>query len=209
MPGSSAVVSLTEVQLDALVEIFNISVGRAASALSKIVGERIALSVPTVQFVAASLAGQHLGLNNQCVCGVAQEFSGPFNTEAILMFPEDHSLEIVRMMLGESYSMDELSELEQEAMAEIGNILLNACIGSIANLINDRFDSTLPEVRMGLGTDLLQANQRKTDDSILLIVIDFSIASRTIQGYMAFLMDVPSIQSLIESLDRFIGIPAA
>jgi len=79
-----------------------------------------------------NLAGQHLGLKDPCVCGVAQDFSRPFNTEAILMLPEDHSLEMVRMMLGGSYSMDELSELEQEAMAEIGNILLNACIGSMA-----------------------------------------------------------------------------
>lgn len=207
--GHAALFQLSEIQLDALVEIFNISVGRAASALSKIVGEKISLSVPSVLFMPAKLAGLHLGLNDQSICGVAQDFSGPFNTEALLMFPEDRSLEIVRMMLGESYSLDELSELEQEAMSEIGNILLNACIGSIANLLSSRFDSTMPEVRMGLGTDLLRVSERAVDDTILLIVIDFNIASKTIQGYMAFLMDVPSTHDLIDSVDRFIGVPLA
>jgi chemotaxis protein CheC len=203
------VINLSEDQSDALVEIFNISIGRAASALSKIVGEKIVLSVPSLQFTRANEASGRLGLNDQCICGVTQDFSGPFHTEAILMFPEDRSLEIVRMMLGESYSMDELSELEQEAMSEIGNILLNACLGSIANLINNRFSSTMPEVRMGSCDDLLRVNERNAGDTVLLIFIDFNIASRTIQGYMAYLMDVPSIHGLIESVDRFIASPLA
>lgn len=197
-------ITLSEDQLDALVEIFNISIGRAAAALSGIVNEEITLAVPSLQFLPANEAGQRLGLNCHRIFGVVQNFNGPFQTEAILMFPEDRSLEIVRMMLGESYSIDELSDLEQEAMAEIGNILLNACMGSIANLTNAHFDSTLPEVRLGLGDDLLRLKERSADDMVLLVYIDFIIATRTIQGYMAFLMDVPSIKGLIESVDRFI-----
>lgn len=202
-------VSLSEDQLDALVEIFNISIGRAAAALSSIVNEEITLSVPALKFLRVCEAGQCLGLNGQRIFGVAQEFDGPFSTEAILMFPEDRSLEIVRMMLGESYSVDELSDLEQEAMAEIGNILLNACFGSIANLTHAHFNSTLPEVRLGRGADLLRMKERRADDTVLLVFIDFIIAARTIQGYMAFLMDVPSINGLIEGVDRFIESPVA
>ena len=89
-------------------------------------------------------------------------------------------------------------------MSEIGNILLNACVGSIANITHASFDSTLPEVRMGLGQDLLQSHKKTEQDSVLLIYIDFIIAARTIHGYMAFLMDVPSINGLIESVDRFL-----
>ena len=195
---------LSEDQLDALVEIFNISIGRAAAALSSIVNEEITLAVPSLQFLQASEAGQRLGFDSHRIFGVVQDFDGPFQTEAILMFPEDRSLEIVRKMLGESYSIDELSDLEQEAMAEIGNILLNACMGSIANLTNAHFDSTLPEVRLGFGDDLLRVKERCANDTVLLVYIDFIIATRTIQGYMAFLMDVPSINGLIESVDRFI-----
>ena len=197
-------IALSENQLDALVEIFNISIGRAAAALSSMVSEEINLSVPSLQFLQASEAGRYLGLDSRRIFGVIQEFDGPFNTEAILMFPEDRSLEIVRMMLGESYSVDELSDLEQEAMAEIGNILLNACIGSIANLTHAHFSSTLPEVRLGLGVDLLRVKERNAGDTVLLVYIDFIIAARTIQGYMAFLMDVPSINGLIDSVDHFI-----
>jgi chemotaxis protein CheC len=199
---------LTEFQTDALVEIFNISIGRAAAALSSIVNEEIALTVPSLQFMQATEAAQQLGLNEQRICGVTQNFSGPFRADAMLMFPEDRSLEIVRLMLGEAYSLEELSDLEQEAMSEIGNILLNACIGSIANLIGAHFDSTLPEVRMGQGSDLLRNNLHSLDDTVLLVYIDFNIAARTIQGYMAFLMDVPSINGLLGSIDGFLAVDA-
>jgi chemotaxis protein CheC len=191
-------------QIDALVEIFNISIGRAAASLSSMVEEEVTLTVPSIEFMAVKDAAQRLGIDTQRICGVIQSFDGPFHAEAMLMFPEDRSLEIVRMMLGESYSLDELSDLQQEAMSEIGNILLNACVGSIANITHASFDSTLPEVRMGLGQDLLQSHKKTEQDSVLLIYIDFIIAARTIHGYMAFLMDVPSINGLIESVDRFL-----
>lgn len=203
-------ISLSADQTDALVEIFNISIGRAAAALSSMVNEEITLAVPSVEFMPIRDAGRKLyGGAAKPICGVTQVFEGPFKTEAILMFPQDRSLEIVRMMLGESYSVDELSELEQEAMGEIGNILLNACIGSIANITGSQFDSTLPEVRLGGGDDLLRVQEKGETDSVLLVYIDFNIAARTLQGYMAFLMDVPSIHGLIESVDRFLESAAA
>lgn len=192
-------------QTDALVEIFNISIGRAAAALSSMVNEEVTLTIPTIEFMAIRDAAERLGIDAERICGVTQSFDGPFRAEAMLMFPEDRSLEIVRMMLGEAYSLDELSDLQQEAMSEIGNILLNACVGSIANITNESFNSTLPEVRMGLGQDLLRSHKKTEQDSVLLIYIDFIIAARTIHGYMAFLMDVPSINGLIESVDRFLA----
>lgn len=199
-------ITLSEDQLDALVEIFNISIGRAAASMSGIVNEEISLTVPTLKFLSARDAARQLyGIEDKRVCGVVQRFSGPFSTEALLMFPEDRSLEIVRMMVGESYSMDELSELEQEAMSEVGNIILNACMGSIANIIDSEFSSTLPEVRLGLGNELLKVGESDESETVLLIYIDFIIASQTIHGYMAFLMDVPSINGLIRSVDCFLN----
>lgn len=197
---------LTDIQYDALVEIFNIAIGRSAAAMSRIVNDEIVLSIPSLAFLSGKEALHNLsGISNRRVCGVMQEFSGPFRTKAMLMFPEEQSLEIVRLMVGESYSLDELSELEQEAMGEIGNILLNACIGSIANITGNEFNSTLPEVLLGTGAEILALDKQPEQETVLLVYIDFIVAQRTIQGYMAFLMNVPSQQGLIEGVDRFIA----
>jgi chemotaxis protein CheC len=90
-------------------------------------------------------------------------------------------------------------------MCEVGNIILNACMGSIANIIDSEFDSTLPEVMLGLGNELLKVGESGGGETVMLIFIDFIIASKTIHGYMVFLMDVPSINGLIKSVDYFLN----
>ena len=199
-------VTLSDIQHDALVEIFNISIGRAAAAMSSIVNEEITLAVPSFRFMTVRAAAEELSAGEgRRICGVTQTYKGTFDAEAILMFPEERSLEIVRMMVGESFPLNELSELEQEAMSEIGNIILNACIGTIANIVGGKFTSSLPMFRLGTSSEILHADEKGADDFVLFIFIDFIMEKRAIHGYVAFLMNVPSIAGLLQSVDRFIG----
>jgi chemotaxis protein CheC len=126
---------LSELQHDALVEIFNVGVGQAASAMSQIVHEEVTMSVPTIQFQTRADCAKTLGsAEGRRICAITQHYEGAFNTDAILMFPEEKSLEIVRLMVGQTLSMEELSEMEQEAMSEIGNIILNSCMSTLADI---------------------------------------------------------------------------
>lgn len=198
--------ALTELQHDALTEIFNISIGRAAAAMGKIVHTEITLMVPRFEFLNLRDVARTLGeFGDKRISGVSQKFNGPFNTEAILMFPEEKSLEIVRMMLGGDYPLSELSDLEQEAMSEVGNIILNACIGTIANISGQKFSSSLPEFRLGKGQNILCDNNSCDEDMVLFIHINFIITRQSIHGYLAFLMNLPSIDGLIKVVDRFLA----
>jgi chemotaxis protein CheY-P-specific phosphatase CheC len=47
--GHAAMKLLTDMQLDALTEVFNVGAGRAASSLSAIVGEIVTLDIPRVE----------------------------------------------------------------------------------------------------------------------------------------------------------------
>ncbi len=113
--------NLSELQQDALLEIFNVSIGRAASAMSDMVSETINMSVPAMQFLTRKEAGDILDLKGRRrICSVAQGFAGSFSGEAVLMFPEENSLEIVRMMLGSTIPLAHLTELEQDALVRLG-----------------------------------------------------------------------------------------
>lgn len=70
--------------------------------------------------------------------GVSQSFSGFFAGKAALLFPESRSLDLVNVMLGEGGDLDvEVdAELEEEALSELGNILLNNCLSTISNILN-------------------------------------------------------------------------
>ncbi len=197
---------LSELQQDALLEIFNVSIGRAASVMSEMVDETIHMSVPAMQFVSRDEAGHILDLKGKRrVCSVAQSFAGSFSGEALLMFPEENSLEIVRMMLGSSIPLAQLADLEQDALNEVGNIILHSCISAFADIFNEEFDTTLPEVRIGSGVEAMGINTERQQDGVLFLHIQFGFQRRQIEGYVIFLMDLPAFANLRNGINRFLG----
>ena len=196
---------LTAVQLDALAEIFNHGVGQAGLALSELAGEEVQLSAPQVEELSRRQITEKLneqGANR--ICAVRQGFSGAINTEALLMFPVDQSLQLVQLMVGDDFPLAQLSEMEQESLAEIGNILLNSVVSSVADMLNIEFEGTLPQVELGQVADVLHASE-SLEDLILSLQINFKIASRQIQGYLVFLLDVASSDMLGKKINTFIG----
>jgi chemotaxis protein CheC len=194
---------LSDIQHDALVEIFNIGVGQAAAAMSAIVQEEVLMSVPTILFQSRAEVARTLGDGGNRICAVTQNFVGPFNTEAVLMFPEDKSMEIVRLMVGQSLTMEELGEMEQEAMSEIGNIILNSCVGAIANVSGTELNGSLPLYQVGTGEEILRVSGNG-EGLVLTLKIDFNIEKHRIHGYVAFLLDLSALQDLRHYIDRYL-----
>lgn len=198
--------TLTELQHDALVEIFNIGVGQAAAAMGSIVNEAVTMSVPSISFLSRGEAADML--NNEelnRICGVTQHYEGAFNTEAILMFPEDKSLDIVRLMVGEAMPLKELTEMEQEAMSEIGNIILNSCVGTLANIFGRELRGSLPLYHVGSSEDILGVAGGNGNALVLMLHIDFVLEKHQIHGYVAFLLDITALHDLQEQVDQYIA----
>lgn len=197
---------LTELQHDALVEIFNLGVGRAAAAMSRIVGEEVTMSVPMITFQSRAEVARTLGsAEGRRISAVTQHFDGAFSTEAFLMFPEEKSLEIVRLMVGQSLSLEELSEMEQEAMSEIGNIILNSCMGAFANAAGKELQGSLPTYLVGTGDNILSISGKEWDGLVLTLKIDFNIERHHIYGYVAFLLDMPALHELQRHIDDYLA----
>lgn len=198
--------NLTELQHDALVEIFNIGVGHAARAMSDIVNEPVTMSVPSISFLTRAAAAAMLGHRESGrVCGVSQHYQGAFSTEAMLMFPEDKSLDIVRLMVGESVPLKELTEMEQEAMSEIGNIILNSCVGTLANILSQELSGSLPAYHVGTSEEILDAGGQQADAIVLMLHIDFILETHQIHGYVAFILDLTALQDLQAQLDVYVA----
>lgn len=197
---------LSELQHDALVEIFNQGVGQAAAAMSRIVNEEVTMSVPMIAFLSRAEVARTLGSNEgRRISAITQHFEGAFKTEAFLMFPEEKSLEIVRLMVGQSLSLEELSEMEQEAMSEIGNIILNACMGVLANAAGRELTGSLPTYHVGTGDDILGVSNKQWDGVVLTLKIDFNIEKHEIHGYVAFLLDMPALHDLQHYLNDYLA----
>lgn len=195
---------LSELEYDALNELFNIGVGRAASAMYELLNEELKLSVSTAKILPQSSLTEELQLQAKRICGVQQNISGLFRANAILLFPEDKSLELVRLMLSETTSHDAMTEMQQESLCEIGNIILNACVGTMANLLNHECHTSLPNFYRGTMDQVLGNTNAQSSELTLIIYINFLLEKQEIRSYLVFLMDTISLADLKVVLQAFL-----
>ena len=199
---------LSEIELDALTEVFNVGAGRAALSLSEIVGEEVLLSVPSVEILkAAEVNSRVLTLKDNKFATVSQLFTGPFNAEAVLLFTENYALEIVRDMMGSQMSIEDLAEFEQEAMCELGNIILNACLSAMADMLKISLSSSLPTYNMSSPEEISArlAEQGRDDSYILVLHIDLVLEKHHTEGHLIFLLSSTSLSKLILHIQQYLN----
>jgi len=202
---------LTDHERDALTELANIGVGRAAASLSRMVDAPIHLRVPDVALLTREEAAAEMEARDPAsLIAVRQDFSGPFSGRALLLFPETNSLELVRAMVGPQPSLEEIADLEEEAMAEVGNVILNGYLATIANLLQQQLNISLPDVLRGSGRSILAASDAKAPAAasdpapVLFLYIDFTVGVRGIRGYIAVVMNFPSFEALRVLTNQFV-----
>ena len=196
---------LSDLERDALAEVSNIAMARAANSLRQMVEHEVRLSVPSVEILSQEAATAVVGKpDNPNLVAVRQDFSGAFSGRALLIFPEANSLELVRAVVGPKLSLEDIVDLEDEALAETGNIILNSWIATIANLLKQGLKMSLPVVVRGDSRHMFE-NLETRDRLILFLHISFEISKKEIRGYVALLMDVPSIDQLKLLISDFVS----
>ena len=199
-------IALSELERDALTELVNIGVSRAAASLRKMVGGEVLLSVPSIEVIghrrAATLIGEREGGE---LVAVWQDFAGAFRGRALLIFPQANSLELMRAVVGEAMPAEEVADMEQEALAETGNVSLNSCLATMANMLQGSLTMSLPQVMRGHGGELLETSGPAPEEGLVLFLyINFSVRDRSIRGYIAMVMDLPSLGALKQLVGDFI-----
>lgn len=131
-------------QEDALREVINIGIGRAAATLSELMGTRIELSIPNI---ALHDLDDWLRMGDVGGAGMAvvQDFEGLCSGRAVLMLPRDSGLRMAQILGGVEDGSDELDLELSGILAEVGNIMINAVLGSLANATSTRLSYGLPE----------------------------------------------------------------
>ena len=200
-------IALSELQLDALTEVFNVGAGKAAASLSEIVGDQVLLAVPRINFYHRSeVTADMLSLHGARQGAVRQSFGGPFSLDATLLFREERVLEIVQEMLGSQVSLEEMVDFEQEAMCELGNIILNACLSAISDMLSVALEGSLPEYSVD-ETDVLIGKILSDPDQpvVLVLHINLTIEKRQTHGNLVFLLSSGSLEGLVTALDKLIA----
>ena len=194
---------LTDLEKDALAELSNNAMARAATSLRQMVGSEVLLSVPQVDIISKKAAGEIIrAAASQSLVAIRQDFAGPFSGRALLIFPEANSLQLVKVVVGREIPLEDIGTLEDEALAETGNIILNSWIATLANLLKQSLKISLPVVLRGNSDAMLKSAD--TQGMVLFLHINFEISTKEIKGYVALLMDLTSVEELRGLISRMI-----
>ena len=197
--------ALNLLEQDALTEIFNVGVGVAADALYQMTGEHVPLSVPVVELTSQRAArDDFLAREQRSLCAISQTYEGEFATAAVLLFPETSTVHLVRMMVGPDLPETELAEVAQDAMGELGNIVLNAVISNLASSLGMRLEGSLPEVNQ-IAADAVFGAAGEQGGPVLVLMIDFELGLQHVGGYLAFLLDSASTDTLLRHLRHYLA----
>ena len=187
---------LTDLESDALAELANVAMARASVSLRTMIQHEVLLSVPNVEILAPKEAVAKVAKpGNPNLVAVRQDFSGVFSGRALLIFPEASSLELVRVVVGRQLALEDIVDLEDEALAETGNIILNSWVATIANLLKKNLKMSLPVVIRRDQSHIFESASPR-ESLILFLHIKFDISQQQIRGYVALMMDVPSVAEL-------------
>jgi chemotaxis protein CheC len=177
---------------------------RASVSLRTMIQHEVLLSVPNVEILAPKEAIARVAKpGNPNLVAVRQDFSGVFSGRALLIFPEASSLELVRVVVGRQLALEDIVDLEDEALAETGNIILNSWVATIANLLKKNLKMSLPVVIRRDQNHIFESASSR-DSLILFLHIKFDISRQQIRGYVALMMDVPSIEELRSLIAEYV-----
>jgi CheY-like chemotaxis protein len=185
---------------DAFREVINVSMGRAAALLARVLGVFVHLPVPNVSTFEAgelhmALADLQRGGDLTAVC---QGFiGGGIAGEALLIFHDSEVDDMAQLMRW--FSRDYSS---MEMLLDLSTILIGACLSGIAEQVDVQFSKSHPMV---LGEhasidELIRLNRPRWK-STLAVEISYSIEGHNIHFDLLLLFTEESVALLSNKLD--------
>jgi len=195
---------LTAAQQDALVELLNIGFGRAAASLSQLTGHRVLLDVPQVSLHAIDEVGEALERTIRGhVASVHQIFTGPVGGDALLILDEAGAAILKELLTSEPALPLAIDASAREVITEVGNILLNACLGTFGNLLKVQVSFSVPHLSIENVAGLLESLMVSQQGIRYALIVHaaFRLRDTQVTGYLMIVLSVASLDRLIRAVE--------
>jgi chemotaxis protein CheC len=197
---------LTQGQQDALVELLNIGFGRAAASLSELTGHRVLLEVPQVSVHPIDHLGDTLRavLDDQ-VASVHQIFSGVVGGDALLILNHAAAGMLKELLTNEAPLPLPLDASAREVLTEVGNILLNACLGTFGNILQVQVSFSVPHLSLETLHEIMKSLlvNREGLRYALVVHAGFKLRDAEVKGYLVIVLSVASLDRLIHAVEAW------
>ena len=198
--------NLTADQRDALAELVNIAFARTAAALSELTRNRVELSVPEVSSHPIHDLEPALGKFARAeVATIHQIFGGPVSGDAFLMLDVEGAARLIGLLTDAEAPTRKMGASDREVLAEIGNILLNACLGVFGDLLQVRFTFAVPRLQLESLSSMVHTLLVERDElrHALLVGTRFSVRALDVTGCLVLVLGVTSLEKFLAAVETW------
>ena len=195
---------LTDQQHDALIELINIAFSRAAAALSELTGQRVIVEVPRVAVHPIDRLATALSeFVHGEIATVHQIFTGQVAGDALLLLGYESAMLLTDLLTEGRRQGGRLDSSDREVLTEVGNIVLNACLGSFGNIVNVHISFSVPRMHIEALGDLLDSLVIGQEELRYALVVraDFRLRDSAVGGYLVIVLGVASLDRLVHAVE--------
>lgn len=197
---------LNELHLEALKEIINIGVGKGAEVLNTMVQSHITLEVPEVKVFGSNEYNNfvdHFVETDYSI--ITLPFNGELNGFSKLIMSSEHAAKMVDAFIGKHGASIEMDSLRVDILSEIGNIITNAVMGTLSNMLNLELGYIVPNYELGKKDIIIPKEIISSASAILYAQTHFKIEEFETKGNFAIFFNLNSFKALVEKIQLFLG----
>ena len=194
----------TSLEIDTLREIGSIGTGNAATALSQMLGKEVRITMPEVRIMGYNEAIEWIGGPEAVTAGVLVKMSG--DVGGIMLSVQ--KLELINFILETMLDQgirgyEELQELQQSALIEVGNIMISAFVTALSGLAGININLTVPAFAVDMQGAILtvpMAEYGGMSDYLMTIGGNFVCNGQEIPSHLLLSPDLRSLDFLLRKL---------
>lgn len=199
---------LSSFHLDVIRETVNIGAGNAATALSQLLGSVVTMDVPKAELVSIYDISDRYASPTELVCAVYLRFEGEISGNMLWIMNEEVSGQLVKVLAKKNLgniSVEQLNEVTDSLLVEVGNIVLSSFLNAISSMINSSLPVTVPAIAhdmLGAILDLLAAYYGMVGDVAIVSETNLRIMDyeTPMNGHVMLLPDPQSLSMLLSKL---------
>jgi len=196
-------------ELDSLSELFNVGLHRAAASLSEITGQRIMVDMPKLVVCPISEIEKPLAnLVGGEIATVHQIFGGAVVGDAVLLIEHDKAALLAKLMTsGEAAGGGRLDQSAREVLAEIGNIVLGACLSGFGDMLDLPVSFQVPRIHIESLKQILRSLRVSTNEVQYAVIAatQFRLSTLAVDGYLVVAVGAKSLTRVSQALARRIA----
>ncbi|SFC39465.1 chemotaxis protein CheC [Alkalibacterium subtropicum] len=188
-------------RFDALQEVVNIGGGHAATALSKMIGNKVEMDVPFVALLPYEKVYETIQSDDTIVKAVLSKLIGREHGVFLFVIDPKDAEALAHIVLPEN---DELSEeLIDSALTELSNILVQSFLQAVMQLIDKPLFASVPVMTMDMFGSILSSvymEQNQFSEEVFIIKNNFYSSGRIIEGSLYFVPKPKVLEQLLKEL---------